>query len=275
MNRTQKQVQEHLRQLLLQNVPPETDTAEKKEQLIQLNQAVRDMDYCNPQSFVEKILTQFSYLSPWIWLVQAGYLAILFYTACRGVREHLVGFLLFLAPCLILILLLELSKTFGHNMWELESVCRYNLARLFFFRLCILSGADFLVLGGALAAFQITGGQLWQFALCVLLPFFLCASICLWLLRHFGNRANNIGMAVACLMLFMFWTLLISSPITENLLYNVHDPEYPISYPISLPQTALWATLIAVILFIISAFRLCTKQYYETNRKDQSIWNLE
>ena len=263
MKQSNKKSQEQVRQLLELNIPPDPETTEKKKLLIQLNQNIRDMDYCNPQSFPEKILTQVSYLSPWIWLIQAGFLAILFFFAYRGERGRVTSFTILLAPCLILILLCELIKTFSHNMWEMESACRYNLAQLFFYRLCILSGSDFLVLGGALAAFQMTGGLLWQFALNVLLPFFLSASLCLWFLRRFGNRVSRTALAGACMLLFVLWIPVLATPKLTILIYD--DPAaMSVSDGFTwLPKAVLLATLLALTMFFINAFRLCTRQYFE------------
>lgn len=275
MKKTDKQAQEQVRQLLELNTPPDIEMAAKKALVTQLDQDIQTYAYCNPQPFWGKILAQASYLSLWIWVIQAGLLAVFFCLAFRGDKRLLATDILFLAPCLILILLWELSKTFSHNMWEMESACRYNLAQLFFFRLCILSGSDFLVLGGALAAFRMAGGLLWQFALNVLLPFFLSASLCLWALRRFGNRVNRAGLAGACMMLFVMWIPLQSELITVWATYG--DTALPTSpsYLTWLPDAIYWFTLIALALFLISAFRLCTRQYFETNRKDRSIWNLE
>ena len=264
MKQTNKKIQEQVKQLLQVNTPPDPEAAEKKRILKQLNYDVRNMDYCNPQSFPEKILTQVSYLSPWNWLIQAGFLTILFFFAYRGERGCVTSFTILLAPCLILILLCELIKTFSHNMWEMESACRYNLARLFLFRLCILSGSDFLVLGGALVAFQMTGGRLWQFALNALLPFFLSASLCLWVLRRFGNRVNRTALAGACLLLFILWIPLLATPEINILIYDDLASMSVSDHFTWLPKAVLLATLFALAMFLINAFRLCTKQYFET-----------
>ena len=275
MKQSNKKIQEQVRRLLQLNTPPDPEIMEKKRLLTHLNYDVRNMDYCNPQSFPEKILTQVSYLSPWSWLIQAGFLAILFFFAYRGERGRVTSFTILLAPCLILILLCELIKTFSHNMWEMESACRYNLTHLFFIRLCILSGSNFLVLCGALAAFQRTGGLLWQFALNVLLPFFLSASLCLWILRRFGNRVSRTALAGACMMLFVLWIPLLATPQISILIYDDVAATSVSDHFVWLPKAVLLATLISLAMFLINAFRLCTKQYFETNRKDYSTWNLE
>lgn len=272
MKNSEKKEQEQIRELLRQNIPPNVEM-EQRRTLHQLNQDIGKMDYSNPQSFAEKILIQISYFSPWIWLIQTGLLAMSFYYSCLERGDRMAIFMLFLAPCLTLILLWELSRILGHNMWEMEAACRYNLPRLFFFRLCILSGADFLVLGSVLVLFCATGGLLWQFALNVLLPFFLMSSLCLWALRRFGSRVNIFALATINMVLFSLWTSgLLNMPLliygSDFHLTNKNNLD-------SLPGIVLWVTLFALVLFFINAYRLCSKQYYEINRKDHSIWNLE
>lgn len=266
MKKKEKLAQEQIRLLLQQNTPPDIAPMAEQRLTAKLNQDIQTMDYCDPQTLPEIILTHASHLSPWIWLVQTGFLIMLFIFAFMGDRKQVYVYMLFLAPGLILILLWELSKTFSHNMWELEASCRYNLAQLFFFRLCILSGTDFLVLGSALAAFRMAGGLLWQFALCVLLPFFLSASLCLWTLRHFGNRVNRSGLAAACMMMFVLWMPLLSEITIMDSFYDSSAVAASAAYLAWLPDVVLGATLIALVLFLVNAFRLCTKKYYETNR---------
>ena len=77
------------------------------------------------------------------------------------------------------------------------------------------------------------------------------------------------------MMLFVLWIPLLATPELTILIYG--DPA---SISVSdgftwLPKAVLLATLIALTMFLINALRLCTKQYFETNRKDYSIWNLE
>lgn len=280
MKKTDRHIQEQFTGLLRLNTPPDIDTAKKKELLIQLNYAVRKMDYQNPQFFTEQVLTQVTCISPWVWIFQAGILAMLFYCGYQSQHYYMTIYLLFLAPCLTMILLWEMSRILSHNMWEMEAACRYNLPRLFFFRLCILSGTDFLVLCGALLSFRMTGGLLWQFSFCVLLPFFLTASFCLWILGRMGGCVNIAGLTAVCLILFGIWSSLISCPpLSADLFPKAQaDAAQMVAQktnPGLLPGVTLWATLAALALFLLSAFRLCTKQYYETNRKDDSIWSLE
>lgn len=258
-----------INRLLQLNMPPDVETTNKKRMLIQLNHHIKGIDYQNPQSFPEKILNQVTYLSPWVWSVQIGILALLFYFDYHSQHSSMVMYMSCLAPSLVLILLWELGKMFSHNMWEMEAACRYNLPQLISMRLCILSGVDLLVLGGTGAVFYMAGGPLWQFALCVLLPFFLAASLCFWILSCYGSHVNIVGLAAACALLFSVWTPLISGPpiVVDSSIYGDHMPSELQAYLEVLPRIALWGTLAALALFLISAYRLCTKQYYESTER--------
>lgn len=258
-----------INELLQLNTPPDVETSDKKRILMQLNDDIKGMDYHNSQSVLEKMMNQVTYLSPWVWPVQVGILALMFYFDYRSQHSSMMMYMVCVAPSLVLILLWELGKMFSHNMWEMEAACRYNLPQLILMRLCILSGVDFLVLGGIGIAFCMAGGLLWQFAFCVLLPFFLAASLCLWALSYYGSRINIVGLGAACALLFSVWIPLISGPpiIADSSIYGEHIPaELQASLEV-LPQVALWGTLAALVLFLVSAYRICTKQYYESTER--------
>lgn len=265
--KTKKSAEAGLLQLLQTHIPPPLDPGRRRAMLMQLSAMAMDMDYLPRQSFAEKILTQASYLSRWIWLAQAALLTLFYYYAFQPDRAKLNACALSLAPCLIFMLTAELCKTFQHNMWEMEAACRYNLATLLFLRLCILSGTDFLVLGGALTVFCMTGGALWQFALYTLLPFFLTSALCLWLLRHWGRHCNAIILTAVSLLFGFFEASL--SRILLQLQERFHSA--------GLEKAVLLATAAAMLLFFINSILLCFqnagKIFYK--RKGNQLWSLE
>lgn len=253
--------QKKLKQLLSQNPAPLPDQQIKQLHIQSCSKAVLSMDYLGQQSFLEKVLTQASYLSPFAWTAQAGILIILFLFALQESRLSIFFCLLLLPSVLTLILLYELSKSFSCHMWELESGCRYNLPQLFLMRLCILGFCDLLILGSSLAAFRMAGGPLWLFCLCTLLPFFLSAALCLWALRLFGNRCTPLRLSVIPILisfLCTFW---------ENRIYVWLSKGYP------LEKAAAWATPPALLFFLYHAVRLCAKHNDFFNRKEKTVWN--
>lgn len=240
-----------LEDLLKQYTMPEIRPDIRKHQIAQLSADIRDMEYLPPQSFTGQILTQLSFLSGWIWIVQAGMLFLLF-LCFFGADPAQVNMMMFcLASGLSLILTFEISKSFRADVWEMEAACRYNLAQIFFFRLCILSGGDFLVLTAALIIYRMTGGSLWQFCLFTLLPFFLSSAVSLYALRRIGNRCHSTAIAVIPLFSVNLTAWLI--PAMEERLSGMG---------ISLSQAMPVMTLLALAFLLYHAGRLCTRVHY-------------
>lgn len=240
-----------LEDLLNQYTMPEIRPDIRKHQIAQLSADIRDMEYFPPQSFTGQILTQLSFLSGWIWLAQAGMLFLLF-LCFFGADPAQVNMMMFcLASGLSLILTFEISKSFRADVWEMEAACRYNLAQIFFFRLCILSGGDFLVLTAALIIYRMTGGPLWQFCLFTLLPFFLSSAVSLYALRRIGNRCHSTAIAVIPLFSVNLTAWLI--PAIEEFLSGMG---------ISLSQAMPVMTLLALAFLLYHAGRLCTREHY-------------
>lgn len=259
------ETQKLLRQILQTNTVPTPDAGKRQALIHRLSSDAMEMSYLREESFLKKVLTIGSYFSPWIWAAQAALLGLFFY--CTLVyREELAVGLFCLAPGLVLILLCELSKTFGNHMWELEAACRYNLPRLFFFRLTFLSGADFLILTGALTVFRMSGGKLWQFAVNALLPFFLLSALCLWLIKHFGHHCSRMALLGVVIL-------------AENMLWYpcfrlFEDIDRRFGNAVT-QKAALCATAAALLLYLCSAASLCAKKYYGNIGKEDKLWSLE
>lgn len=254
-----------LEALLKQYTAPEIHSEKRDFQIYELSQAVQDMEYLNRHSFIKQLLAQISFISGWVWLVQAGFLFLFFYFVFQG-NPPLVDLLLFsLAPGLSLILLYELTKSFRANVWEMEASCRYSLAQIFFWRFCIICGGDFLVLTSALIAYRMAGGLLWEFCFYTLLPFFLTGALSLYILRRIGNRFHS-----AVTIAIPLFTSFFSFRFTGSVRYSFTAKEFPFHGYVSA------ATVLALLLFLYNAFRLCTKQHYlDENRKDRNIWNFD
>ena len=141
--------------VLRQYTIPVINPGIRRHQIAQLSADIRDMDYLPPQSFTGQLLTQLSFISGWIWLAQAAMLFLLFFCFFRADPFQVNMMMFCLASVLSLILTCEMSKSFRAGAWEMEASCRYNLAQIFLFRLCILFGVDFLVLTAALIAYHL------------------------------------------------------------------------------------------------------------------------
>lgn len=248
-----------LEALLKQYTPPEINADIRRTQIAGLSRDIQDMDYFPRQSFAGQILTQMSFISGWVWFAQAGILFLLFFYVFKAHPVQVNMMMLCLAPGLSLILVYEMTKSFRINIWEMESACRYNLAQIFFFRLCILFGGDFLVLTGALIAYRMVNGLLWQFCLFALLPFFLSSAISLFALRRIGNRCNSAMTAAIPLLsgILAAWLILF---IDEELSHM----------GITLSKSTPIFTILAFALLLYNALRLCTCIHY-LNEKSLSM----
>ncbi|MDE7043880.1 MAG: hypothetical protein K2O97_02495, partial [Acetatifactor sp.] len=205
------------------------------------------------------------FISGWVWLSQAGMLFLIFYYIFQTELLLLNTLLSCLAPGLSLILVYEVSKSFRADIWEMEAACRYNLAQIFFFRLCILFGGDILVLTIALIAYRMVGGLLWQFCYYALLPFFLTGAVSLHVLRRIGNRCNSTVIAAVPLSVGIldFWVM---PPVEKGFSFG----------GISLSKGIPIVTMLALFLLLYNTLKLCTKMHYlNENRKDHSAWNFE
>lgn len=253
MNRIAKETEKQLHELLKSCPPPEPDTERRKTYLARLTAAAEEMDYLRQESFFQRILSTGASFSGWTWAAHIV-LLLLFYTSAFS-EDHslLTAISLGLAPGLVLLLLYELSKTFGNHMWEMESVCRYNLPQLFFLRLTLLGSMDFVVLTLCLVVFRMTGGLLWQFAVYTLLPFFLLSSFCLFLLRRLGSRCHPAGLVAAVLLAEFLW--IPFAEIFQRIQRTLGDR--------ILNNCVCTATLAALIFFLGNAVFLCRKKHYD------------
>lgn len=240
-----------LENILRQYTIPEIRPDIRTHQIAQLSADIRDMDYLPPQSFTGQLLTQLSFVSGRIWLAQAAMLVLLFLCFFRAEPVQVNMMMLCLASVLSLVLTCEISKSFRADVWEMEAACRYNLAQIFLFRLCILFGGDFLVLTAALITYRMTDGPLWQFCLFTLLPFFLSGAISLCALRRIGNRCNSA--AIAAIPLFSVNLTAWAIPLMEQGLSHMG---------ISLSEVIPVITLLSLALLLYHAGRLCTRVHY-------------
>lgn len=248
-----------LEELLKKYTPPEINAGIRQCQIRQLSDDVRNMDFFPPQSYIGQILTQLSFISGWVWFAQAGILFSFFYYVYRADLFQVNLLMYSLAPALSLILVCEMSKSFRVNIWEMEAACRYNLAQIFFFRLCILFGGDFLVLTGALIAYRMMDGLLWQFCLYALRPFCLTSALSLYALRCIGNRCNSVVISAVPLLAGIF--VIQAIPFIDHILSYMG---------ISLSRSIPALTILAFLLLLYNAMRLCTGVHY-LNEKNLSM----
>lgn len=253
MKRNAKETEKNLKELLQKYPPPDPNAGKRQTLIAQLASDAEKMDYLTREPFLKRIRSIASSFSVWTWMAHFALLLLFFYGFLSEDGSLFTATLLSLAPGLVLLLLYELSKTFGNNMWEMESACRYNLPQLFFLRLTLLGGMDFVILTLCLAVFRMTGGLLWEFAVYTLLPFFLLSSFCLLLIRRLGSRCHPAWLLAAVLLAEFFWV-----PFTEifqRMQITLGDSV--------LKKCVYTATLAALLAFLGSAAALCRKKHYD------------
>lgn len=248
-----KQLNDELKLILEKNQPPVIRQELRLAQIRQLTDDAQQMDILSQYSLLEHIFLQATYLSRWIWLVQAALLTLVFYYSSQSSQMLVFTSMMLLAPCLTLVLLYELSKSFHNGMWEMEASCRYNLQQILAMRICFLSGTDAAILLAALLCFRMVGGSLWHFALFVLIPFFLSSAICLGILRRYANRVSQYFVtAVTLSFLFVLMPHLQSY---NSYLLTHHAEMYE--------KIITLSTVGALLLFICCAVGLCKRQKQE------------
>lgn len=244
---------DELKPILQKHAVPDIRPELRSAQIKQLAYDARKMDILSRRSLLKHILLQASYLSRWIWPVQTVFLLLLFYYGFQRSQTLVFSCILLLPPCLTLILLYELSKSFSNGMWELEAPCRYSLWQLLAMRICFLSGTDAIIILAALVSFRMAGGSLWQFALCVPLPFFLTSAICLLIMQKNAHRVSQYLLFSASLTLTVVFVPLIHK-----------CNEFMLTHLAGLYERIIaLSTLGSLLLFLYSAMRLCRRQKQE------------
>lgn len=175
--------------ILSRNRGPDVEIGRVAQLKGELRAQAERMDFLPQASLPDRLARQIPYIAPWVWVVQAG-VVLLFALLLGEAREVLERFLFlsFTGPLLALLPAVDLVRSFGCNMWEMEAACRYDLRQITAMRMCVVGGVDAAVLafGGCLS--QSRQGSVWEFGLFVLLPFLLGSGVYLWELNRFRGR---------------------------------------------------------------------------------------
>lgn len=192
---------------------------------------------------LQRLREQAAYLSPATWILQAVILLFFLSRSAGGYQN--VTALSVLAPLLGVIGGCELIRSYGHNMWELEMSCRYNLRSIFALKMLILGTVDFLTLAAVVG----TGFGEAQFvltAVMVLVPFNLSNSLYLWMIVKLRHKCTNYVLAGTgiFLSLIMQW---INAAWDRIVLASVFS-QYAVAIPILAASLALVVFAGAVLL---------------------------
>lgn len=242
--------EERIKRILEQNRTPEI----KQENVTELKREMErraDLILCDilpPESFLDSLLRQVPYISPWVWSVQ--FLALVLFAAIfrtdLGNMEVML-FLSFLGPLLALLPAVDIVRRFSCRMWEMEAACRHDLRQLTAMHMCIIGGADIAVLATGACLCGNLRGSLWEFVLFVVLPFLVSSCVYLWELRHFSRRQNSSILAATGIG---FMTA--GPPILQSLHENIRA-----GGPAWMPGFLVCLTAILCVVTGYNAFRLC------------------
>lgn len=254
MNKNEKRNAQKLASILAKNTSPPVQDTIRSAQIHKICLEAEKIEILSHHSIIEQIFIQASYISPWVWIIQAIFLSVLFYDTCQRNQIMVLSCIAVCAPCLTLILIHELAKSFSNNMWELEASSRYNLQQIMAMRMYLISGMDFILLTISLIAFRVLDGALWQFALYGLLPFFLLSAISLFLI---GNQRQKCSNFVLCGITILIFIAML--PVIDSVSLEI---EVVVKRAEAFKNGIGVATITAMLLYFLSAVKLCRTKYH-------------
>ncbi|ASA24120.1 hypothetical protein [Paenibacillus donghaensis] len=193
-----KKSSELIQNKLQQPAMPPTSPDVLEETIRQSKQLLRQNQLAKRTTFIEFFKAQLRFISPKIWGVQllivVGMILFVQHTEVSSVRDklQLLAHASMAAPLLVLAGIQLLTRSFTHNMMEIELSTRHSLEKLMMVRLSILSMADLL---GLLASASFFSMQLERDIGLVLLylfvPFNLTCLGCLWILNRIHTKDSG------------------------------------------------------------------------------------
>ena len=166
--------------------------------------------------------------------------------AWKAEEFQIIIILSFAGPVLALLPGVDMVRSYGCNMWEMEAACRYDLRQIMAMRMCIVGGTDLAILAAGCLLYGRQKGNIWEFALFVLLPFFMNCSVYLWEINHFAGRCSSLMLGATGAGLTCIGTPLLLR-IHERMVQDILEWA---------PVFTGWAMIAACILTICSGVRL-------------------
>lgn len=258
--------EQELGRILAQNLPPEV----KREEIMRLKREMRVQADTMPRSilqessFLHVLLRQIPYITTWIWGVQIG-IVIFFALLLQGnlERQEPILFMSLSGPVLALLLVVDIVRSFGCNMWEMEAACRHDLRQLTAMRMCIVGAADTAVLTAGCALWGKRMGNIWEFALFAVLPFFLSSTVYLWELKIFSGKCGGYVLAVTGMALMLVCVPALRMIHAEMLAY----------YLDLAPVITACASVLSGIIAVCAAAGLCGG--LKSGKGETRRWSLE
>ena len=238
--------EQQLRKVLHQYTVPVPRPEQKELTKLIASRALAKKPLTQGKPLSQRLREQAAYISPITWILQAIGLLLAFSGLTGSNESQFFTTLSIMAPLLGIIGGCELIRSYGHNMWELEMSCRYNLRSIFAVKMLILGCADFLVLAAAIYGTGLSGTKFALTAVMVLVPFNLSNSLYLWLIIKLRHRCTNYVLAGTgvFLSLTMLW---INGALNQTLFATVFS-QYMVTIPILAVSLALVIAAAAILL---------------------------
>ena len=251
----------HLKKQLADYQLPEIKNEKVQETLILAQQLYEKKGIFVRQTFCEMFRGQLGYISPLFWGIQLialmGMVTILWLTVREELSKSMVCvFLSAGTPLLVLTGIPELTKSEIYGMWEIEQCCRCNLQKLWAIRMVLIGGTDLFILT-VLYLFTALAYDipLLFLGLYMLVPFQICAVICLAIIRKGHSRHIAIWTTAAVTFVVAVSFVVLS--------------EYPYVYY----RTAVWIWALLFFLSLIFFVREIWESFQHKKLRECYQWN--
>lgn len=233
------------------------DETRKQEQIHLLMQEAAHMEPQLKKSLLAQIVVQSGYLSRWMLIIQAAFLALgLLLLSGEEYSGIPLQAVLILVPFGGMILAAldaaEVHKSYKYQMWEIEASCANSLREVMLQRLLLSGGITtfILMLLAAFASVQLRISLI-QLLSFFLSPFLLVTGSYLYLLRYLRGRMNEmilLAAVILCGMGLMLGLEFLELYTESMLLFSV-------------------AVFIVMLLFALRELKRCF------SRKERHEWN--
>lgn len=234
-----------IKELFRNSKLPPIDSVKKTDAVNSLLKTANSRPMPTKRNFFEILTGQIGFINKGCFCIQflASILGIWILTAYKASQPAKPMMLLSAVfPILILACLSEMQKSFSSGMWELETVCRYDLKMVISIRMMVLSGINLLILLllSALCSYALLMSTAMA-CIYLLLPFLFTSLILFILTAKFKISTYGFytaGIAITLAFLFLSGT-------EKN---NIYNPVY----------FHIWVIALAVVLciYIFAVIRL-------------------
>lgn len=182
----EKQWEQEIKEILKKNQGPEIQEKRRRGTIEFVTEQMKKQTLMTKKSYFTRILEEAAFISPMTWAMQA--ILFVFFASRKIVNLDVLSIL---APLVGIIGITEILKSYSHNVWEVETVCRYDLRQLMGMKMLIIGITDFLILISMIAIVGETGETLVRSLFFILVPFHLSNGIYLAIMKVMNRKCSN------------------------------------------------------------------------------------